>query len=119
MKELGYIMRIMATSGGLTADDTCKMAHRGLGCEWITFQYTKPFDWHVCYRHAVDDHNNLRHALPSLEDTWVTQRWEIQVFAFLLAVTEVNTYLAMRHFVWPKEVFIDQPTLVDFRGNFA
>ena len=41
------------------------------------------------------------------------------MFAFLLAVTEVNTYLAMRHFVWPKEVVIEEPMLVNFRRTFA
>lgn len=119
MKEPDYVMKIMATGGVLEEDDTCRMTWRGTGDSRRGFRYKKPFDWHFRYRHAVDDHNNLRHALPSLEDTWVTQRWEIRVFAFLLAVTEVNTYLAMRHFVWPKEVVIEEPTLVNFRRTFA
>ncbi len=27
-------------------------------------------NWHFCYQHAVDDHNNLRLALPSVKETW-------------------------------------------------
>ena len=36
------------------------------------------------YRHAVDDHNNLRHPTPTLEDTWVTTRCVNSVLAFVL-----------------------------------
>ena len=99
MKEPDYVMRMMATGGPLTADDTCRETTRRVGGETVNFQYTRPYDWHFRYRHAVDDHNNLRHALPSLEDTWRTTRWEIRVFTFLLAVTEVNVYLVLRWFV--------------------
>ena len=41
-----------------------------------------PFDWNFYYRHAVDDHSNFRHALSSIGDTLMTDRWECQVFAF-------------------------------------
>ena len=61
----------------------------------MRFAYTQPFDHHFRYRHAVDDHNNLRHSLPSWEDTWVTRHWELHVFAFILAVCEIIAYLAV------------------------
>ena len=48
----------------------------------------------------------------------MTQRWEIRVFAFLLAITEVNTYLAYKYFVWPG-VLEQIPTLVEFRRKFS
>ena len=77
MKEPNYTMKMMATSGSLMADETCRSTTR----QWLEggvekmkeFAYTLPFDHHFCYRHAVDDHNNLRHSLPSWEDTSVTQ----------------------------------------------
>ena len=47
------------------------------------------------FQHAVDDHNNLRHSGVSFEETWATKRWENRVFAFLLAITEVNMFLAL------------------------
>ena len=116
MKEPNYTMKIMATGGVIESDDTCKTATRGQGAGRVQFPYTKPFDWHFRYRHAVDDHNNLRHAVPSIEGTWLTQRWEIRVFSFLLAVTEINIYLAMRWFVWSKD---EELTLLQFRREFA
>ena len=103
MKEPDYVMRMMATGGPLAALDSCKMAKRrwrgegGVDCS-RTFQYTCPFDWHFRYRHAVDDHNNLRHALPSIEDSWVTQQWETRVFSFIVAISEVNAFLCLRYF---------------------
>ena len=118
MKEPDYVMKIMATGGVLAEDETCRVTYRVSGDDRTTFRYKKPFDWHFRYRHAVDDHNNLRHALPSLEDTWVTQRWEVRVFAFFLAITEVNTYLACKYFVWPG-VLERIPTLVEFRRKFS
>lgn len=65
---------MMATGGSLNSDQTCKSAVR----KWVEngvevvkrFTYQFPFDWHFRYRHAMGDHNNLRHALPSIEDTW-------------------------------------------------
>jgi hypothetical protein len=64
----------------------------------------------------VDDHNNLRHALPSLEDTWTTHRWEIRVFSFLLAITEINIYLALKFFKWTAGGAM---TLIEFRRHFS
>ena len=100
----------------LESDETCKTAQRGNGPTKVTFDYTKPFDWHFRYRHAVDDHNNLRHSLPSLEDTWDTRRWEIRVFSFILAITEINICLTVRFFKWTSG---DAMTLVQFRRAFS
>lgn len=115
MKEPEYTMKIMGTASGLLfADDR---EHRrtwteGGETKTATFQYAEPFYLHFKYRHAVDDHNNLRHAVPSLEETWVTTRWVLRVFQFLLAVTEVNMYLAHRFFVWDGT---EKMTLLEFR----
>ena len=109
-------MKIMATGGVLEADDSCKMAQRGNGPSAVRFKYTKPIDWHFRYRHAIDDHNNLCHALPSIEGTWITTRWPIRVFSFLLALTEVNMFLALRFFVWNKE---EKMELVHFRRKLS
>ena len=55
------------------------------------------------YRVVVDEHRayqldcGMKHVL-SLEETWRTTRWENCVFQFILAVSEVNAYLAMRYF---------------------
>ena len=45
----------------------------------------------------MDDHNNRRQSPISLEKTWSTMWWPNGVFAFLIAVIEVNTYLAAVH----------------------
>jgi hypothetical protein len=55
-------------------------------------------------------------GVPSIEGTWLTTRWPIRVFAFLLAITEVNMFLALRFFVWNKE---DRMELVNFRRKFS
>lgn len=83
------------------------------------FKYMEPFDNHYRYRHAVDDHNNLRHSDISLEETWVTHRWENRVFAFLLAVTEVNAYVAFRYFNWRRPAGDVPMTLLQFRRKLA
>ena len=123
MKEPDYVMRMMATGGPNSVDDSCKTTTRTWkrGNEEIstTFQYPRPFDWHFRYRHAVDDHNNLRHALPSVEDTWVTKRWECRVFSFILAITEINAFLALRYFVFGNDTIKGCPTLLVFRRRLA
>ena len=51
----------------------------------------------------MDEHNAYQHDFGkkhglSLEETWKTTRCTNLVFAFILAVSEVNAYLAMRYF---------------------
>ena len=80
-----------------------------------TFQFPLPYNWHYKYRHAIDDHNNLHHSLPSVEGTIITTRWKLRVFSFLLAVCEVNAFLIYRFFCKPTVV----PTLQEFRHKLA
>ena len=74
-----YFMRMMDTGGRLLADETCKETMKiwkENGEDAVKkFKYKLPFDWNFRYRHEVDDHNNLRHSLTSIEDTWVTDWW--------------------------------------------
>jgi len=121
MKEPDYTMKIMATYSGLTELDNQKESVRHFkgadgGDKVVRFKYAEPFANHFLYRHEVDDHNNLRHAVPSIEGSWITRRWANRVFAFLLAVNEVNVYLAFKYFVWSAE---DCPKLLTFRKNLA
>ena len=88
LKEPEYVMKIMATYSGLTELDKQKESVRkyvGLDGSNKTsrFKYCEPFANHYIYRHSVDDHNNNRHGVPSIEGTWVTHRWVNIVFAFL------------------------------------
>jgi hypothetical protein len=122
LKEPDYVMKIMSTYGGLVPLDNqpfVKRKYKALDGSMVetSFQYDEPFANHFRYRHAVDDHNNLRHAVPSIEGTWVTQRWPIRVFCFLLAVAEVNCYLAYKYFVW--NTAEETPTLHQFRRRLA
>ena len=87
----------------------------------VTFKYSETFGNHFRYRHVVDDHNNLRHAVPSIEGCWGTRRWANRVFSFVLAVSEVNTYLAFRYFIWAirSNAVKRVPTLLEFRKKLA
>ena len=83
------------------------------------FKYKLPFDWHFCYRHTVDDHNNLRHSLPLIEDTWMTDQWECRVFAFILTISEVNAFLILRYFVYCGLRLEAIITLLEFHWKLA
>ena len=101
MKEERWVTKLFATCGTTTEVEDSKMVLRRLnnGTE-RRFHCCDVFVNHYAYRHAVDDHNHLRQADLSLEETWRTHRWENRVFAFILAITEVNAFLAFRYFVW-------------------
>jgi len=58
------------------------------------FKYPEVVDNHFLYRHSVDDHNLRRHSPISFEEVWGTKRWANRVFAFFLALSEVNVQLA-------------------------
>ena len=120
MKEPDYVMKIMSTYGGLFEKDGQKTSKRSfrIGNEDhnVEFKYKIPFSNHFDYRGVVDNHNGLRHMKPSIEQIWKTRRWAVRVFSFLLAVSEVNTYLAFKFFVWNKEEKMDFMT---FRSKLA
>ena len=119
MKEPDYVMKLMSTYGALTVDEGEPENVRYVQGEKTTFKYTKNFAYHFKYRHMVDDHNNLRHSTPTLEDTWTTHVWENRVFAFLLAITEVNLYCYLRYTSWRTMDEESYPTLHQFRKKLA
>lgn len=89
-------MTIMATSGALYQEEG-----KGVKQFWrqnriprtTTFKYAKPVEYQFRYRHAMDDHNSLQHAVASLEGTWQTRQWPIRVFSFLLAISHLALHL--------------------------
>jgi hypothetical protein len=119
LKEPQYVMKMMGTGGPLITNKTCKDQRQRFVKDRVevsrTFQFPLPYDWHYKYRHAVNDHNNLRHSLPSIEGTIMTTRWELCVFSFLLAISEVNAFLTYRFFCKPDKI----PTLQEFRHKLA
>ena len=122
MKEPDFTMKMMTTYGALNPYSYERDSKRYLkdsdgNTTITTFKYTEPYSNHYRFRHSIDDHNNLRHQLPSIEGTWVTQRWPIRVLGFLLAISEVNTFLAFRHFIWHAEK--EFLTLRTFRRRLA
>lgn len=117
MKEPDYTMKIMSTYGGLIVKDGERDSIRTTAGNRVTFKYTEVFSNHFQFRHAVDDHNNLRQGEISLEQTWGTHRWPLRIFAFILAVVEVNCYLAFRYFVWTKEA--EKYDFIPFRKRLA
>ena len=116
-------MHMMTSGGPLSVDDSCKETT----CRWMEgnqnrtamFRYARPFDWHFCYQHVVDDHNNLHHAVPSIEDSSTSNCWEICVFAFILALTEVNAFLSLSYFTFAKGTIEGCPTLSVFSRTLA
>ena len=81
MKEPDFVMKMMSTYGALSAYENEPDSKRTFIQDGIktttTFKYTEPYSNHYRFRHSIDDHNNLRHQVPSIEGTWTTQRWPI------------------------------------------
>ena len=123
MKEPDYVMRMMSSGGPLSVYPMCKEAV----CKWKEdgievihrFRYTCPFEWHFHHHHAADNHNNLHHGLPMVEDSWITQRWEVCVFLFVLSISKVNAFLALWCFTFAKGTIDDFSTLIVFCQRLA
>lgn len=81
-----------------------------------SFAHPPPIANHFWYRHAVDDHSDVRHHVLSIEGTWVTQCCSNRVFAFLLSISDVYTFLAFRFFVWGQKERMKRQT---FRKKLA
>ena len=98
LKEPPYVMMMMTTYG--TLERSGRMTERSIGPignrTKVKFKYPEVFGNHFKYRHMVDDHNNRRHSPISFEESWATKNWTHRVFSFIIAITEVNTNLAMK-----------------------
>ena len=113
MKEPEYVMSLMSTYG--TNQRTGRETQRELDDgSRKKFSYPEVIGNHFLYRHSVDDHNNKRHSPISIEEIWATKWWPNRVFAFLLAVTEVNVSLGMVEFCGS-----DPTSQIEFRKSLA
>ena len=78
--------------------------------------------FHLQFSHrSYQQHHPSTHitkSLPAIEVTWRTHCWENRVFAFILAVSEINSFLFLRFFVW-KPSNTKEPTLLQFRRSLA
>ena len=119
MKDSKFIMKLMSTYGTLTVPHDQAETHRRLSNgQRKSFKYTECFANHYRFRHCVDDHNNLRHKTPAIEENWKTNRWAVRVFTFILAISEVNAFLAFRYFIWDRKLLPKLP-LIQFRRKLA
>ena len=79
--------------------------------EIVKFKYPEVVADHYRYRGEVENYNALRHDGGTkfhfcLESQWGTTWWPIRVFAFFVAFTEVNAYLAMKYFLKTDDKFM-------------
>ena len=125
MRDVDYVSKMMTTYGGLVTNPDCVPTTRTVlaangSTERKPFQYMEPFDNHYCYRHSVDDHNNLRHTEPSIEGTLIMPRWSLWAFSFILATCEVNAFLAYKYFVCANDASkLKNLTLLEFRKSLS
>ena len=102
MKELDYVMKLMGTARRLFVNsnrDCCRTLVINGEERTTTFKYMEPFDLHFKHCHLIDNHTILHHSVPSIKETWIMKCWALRVFQFMLAVSEVNIYLGLHHFV--------------------
>ena len=121
LNEADYQSKIMETYGTMsvinTQEETSRVETLPDGSKKKrVFRYIEPFSNHFKYRHQIDDHNNLCHQEPSIESTWSTHEWSNRVFAFLIAITEVNAFKFFRYFVWKEH---EKMSLHKFRKELA
>eukprot|EP00957_Ditylum_brightwellii_P148003 11269154-Ditylum_brightwellii.AAC.1 len=103
LKEPNYVMLLMSTYDGNIIKDGQKSLRLQDDGTSIEFQYTEVFSNHYDCRDAVDSNNNKHHDGESkhglsLEETWKTTHWAMHIFCFILAVVEVNAFLAKVYF---------------------
>ena len=123
LNEPKYVSKYMATFGSLALANTESEEFRILqdGSK-KKFKLIEPLFFHKMAKHCVDDHNHLRQQLPALETTWKTSWWPNRVFAFLLAITEINIFCAYKYFFWSHtkdQEGYEEPTVFSFRNILA
>ena len=101
MKDANFVSLFMTTYGTLEPVERMVKKFKvnaDKTTERVEYKYTEIFDNYYKTRGAVDNHNAKRHAPISLETTWATKTWMHRVFAFLVAVTEVNCFQVANYF---------------------
>ena len=113
MKDPDYVTILMSTFGALRpvegegARATRRVRDPDGQIQTVEFQYHEPFYYYFRCRGSVDCHNAKRHKPISLEETWHTVKWILRVFAFVIAVCEINTYIvAVKKFNIMEEVIV-------------
>jgi hypothetical protein len=91
----------MGTYGTTTNTGNEKIRRDQVSKEIVRFRFPAILDDYYWARHAVDDNNNWRQGVLSLEESMATHSWLFRQFTFFLGLTEVNTYLAYNHFCRP------------------
>jgi len=116
MKEEDYIMTLMSTYGTLERmGKSCNHDYTDGNEKYHkSSMYPEVIQNHFQYQDSVDANNKNRMDPIALEEVWKTHRWPCQVFQFILAVTEVNTWLAALT-IYGKDAL----TVLDFRRKLA
>lgn len=97
VKEPEYVLMFMTTYG-LPSGVGREQKRKTDDGRTVIFQYPEVTANHYNFRDGVDNHNARRMYPVAIEEQMRTMRWENRVFQFLLAVTEVNTNLALHYF---------------------
>ena len=121
MKEPDYVMRMMATEGPLGSTDECRETKRR-----CTVGSSGNSDTRACTIGTSAIAMRLMTittcAMPHLRlrtAGLLTKRWECRVFSFILALSEINSFLALRYFVFGNNTIEGCPLLIVFRRRLA
>ena len=103
---------MMSNFSGLTVPEGQKEDIRTVNGEIVKFKYPGVVADNYRYRGVLDNQNALKHDGRTkyqfcLEVKWGTNWWPIRAFAFFIACTEVNAYLAMKYFLKRDDKFMD------------
>ena len=100
MKEPDYVMMLMSTYGTLTRMGETKKHYTENGMKKVTeYKYPEVVFNHYRYQDMIHNHNSFRMHPISPEETWMTVRWPIRVFSFILAVSILNIQSAASYFL--------------------
>jgi Transposase IS4 len=98
VNDVDYINIMMATYGTMTTGVSNNRRRLEDGST-ANYLFPEVLANHKTYKAMVDCHNARRHSPLSFEERWATKVWPNRVFAFLLAITEVNVMLAEKYFI--------------------
>ena len=83
---------------GGAAKIVAKKKRRRVAGRLVDLEYGEYQKWYFFGRHAVDDHNNLRQGVFSIEDSMGTKDWWFRQFSFVFALVVINSLLAYNWF---------------------
>lgn len=118
LRDSTGIPKLLANYDGVAASEETRTRVLPSSTDPVSFALPRVFADYLAACHVLSDHNMIRGSVLAFEKSWVAPTHAMRQLAFLLAVSEINAWVAYNHFV-RRPYNLSPVTLLEFRETLA